>query len=896
MFGKDFSSKYMIKSYLMILLLSFSVQAGTTGKIAGRIMDGKTNEPLIAANIILQGTTMGATSDEDGFYFIINIPPGKYNLEVLYIGYDAVVYSDIKVSVDQTTKIDFTLIPETLESETIRVVAERPIVQKDLTSTMAKISGDQISALPIEDITDVVNLQAGVVEGHFRGGRQGEVKYLIDGIAVNDVFSGDFSLQAEVNSIEEVQVLTGTFNAEYGEALSGVVNQITKIPGKDYNGEISTYTGDYVSARNNIFLNIDNYNPTDIFNIQGSIGGPVPGLEEYLRFFLSGRYFKNNGSIYGKRVFNPADSSVFSDDPETRYIGATGDNEFVSMNFSNRINIQGKLHIRLGGEKWLVLQGLYQKRNYKEYNHRYRLNPDGDYNRFQNGFLTSASYTHIFSNSTFVDFKASAFLTESKRYVYKNPLDSRYVNPERKRDVSGNAFLSGGTENWHFFNGTDTYTGKIDITSQISNAHLIKAGVDIQQHQLDYKVFQVHVDASSGYVPALSKAGSFDYNTYTNNPLQLAAYIQDKIELDYLVVNVGVRYDYFEPDGIVLNDPNKIAALDALSPPFPDSLFSKASAKHQFSPRVGVSYPISEKGAIHISYGHFFQIPPFDFLYRNPNFRIPLSGNFPDFIGNTIGNADLKPQRTTMYEIGLQQELMPYVGMTVTAYAKDIRNLLGQEIYIKNDFRKFAKYINRDYGFVKGFTISLEKILTNDGFGASIDYTYQIAQGNSSDENAAFENASASTPIEENKKLSPLDWDRTHSLNLTSTFGTPGDYIISFISKLGSGLPYTPSLQNQRTGLENSDKKPMFFTSDLYITKYLTFGQARATAFLKVYNLFDTANEREVFGDTGRAGTTLELTRAQVAPRGMNTLKEFFTRPDFYSAPRQIVLGLSYAF
>ena len=891
MFKMRFFSTHIIKICLITLMVSFNVHAGTTGKIAGRIIDGDSNEPLIAANIILQGTTMGATSDEDGYYFILNLAPGKYNLEALYIGYNSTVYSDIKVSVDQTTKIDFILYPETLESETIQIVAERPFVQKDLTSTVAKISGDQISALPIEDIESIVNLQAGVVDGHFRGGRKSEVKYLIDGVAVNDVFSGDFSLQAEVNSIEEVQVLTGTFNAEYGEALSGIVNQITKIPGETYKGDISTYSGDYISGRDDIFLNIDDYNPTDVYNIQGSLGGPVPGLENHLRFFLSGRYLNDNGYIYGRRVFNPSDSSVFSDDPETRFIGATGDNKFVSMNFSTRINLLGKLHIRLGDAKWLVLQGLYQRREFKEYSHLFRLNPDGDYKRFQDGLMASASYTHIFSNSTFMDFKASAFLTESKRYVYENPLDPRYVNPERKRDVSGNAFLSGGTENWHFFHGTDTYTGKIDITSQVSNVHLIKAGVEVQRHQLDYEDFQIHVDASSGFVPALSDAGSFDFNTYTNNPFQLAGYIQDKIELEYLIVNVGVRFDYFEPDGIVLKDPDKIAALDGLIPPFPDSLFSKASAKYQFSPRIGVSYPMSEKGAIHIS-----QIPPFEFLYRNPNFRIPLTGNFPDFIGNTIGNADLKPQRTTMYEIGLQQELMPNVGLTLTVYAKDIRNLLGQEIHIKNEFRKFGKYINRDYGSVRGFTVSLEKILTNGGFGASIDYTYQIAKGNASDPNDEFQNAQANPPIEGNKKLVPLDWDRTHSLNITSTMGTAGDYIISFIGKLGSGLPYTPSIQNQRTGVENSDNKPMFFSADLYFTKYFTLGKGKASAFLKVFNVFDTANEREVFGDTGRAGYTLELTRAQVAPRGLNTLKEFFTRPDFYSAPRQVVLGFSYSF
>ena len=128
-----------------------------------------------------------------------------------------------------------------------------------MTSTEETISGDDISMLPLEDVSAVVNLQAGVVDGHFRGGRGNEVKYLIDGVPVNDVYSGQSSLSAEVNSIEEIQVLTGTFNAEYGEALSGVVNQVTKIAGDKLNGNFSAYSGDYVSSHKDIFTNIGSY-------------------------------------------------------------------------------------------------------------------------------------------------------------------------------------------------------------------------------------------------------------------------------------------------------------------------------------------------------------------------------------------------------------------------------------------------------------------------------------------------------------------------------------------------------------------------------------------------------------------------------------------------------------
>ncbi len=298
--------------------------------------------------------------------------------------------------------------------------------------------------------------------------------------------------------------------------------------------------------------------------------------------------------------------------------------------------------------------------------------------------------------------------------------------------------------------------------------------------------------------------------------------------------------------------------------------------------------PISKKVRNYLSQASWIR----KLFEEGQQMRMDGKGPVYDF---SIGNPDLEPQRTNMYEIGLQQEVFTDIGITVTGYYKDIRNLLGQEIHIKNNFKKFAKYINRDYGSVRGFTVSFEKRM-RDGFAANIDYTYQIAKGNASDPNAEFENSQASPPVSTNKQLVPLNWDRLHSLNFTITAGVPGDFIASTIGKLGSGLPYTPSLQDQRTGLENSDNRPTYFNLDLYITKYFKLWENNFSVFLKVYNLLDTANENDVFTDTGRAGYTLELTRNQAPPRGVNTVAEYFTRPDYYSAPRQIIMGFSYTF
>ncbi|HTX18284.1 MAG TPA: TonB-dependent receptor [Bacteroidota bacterium] len=892
-----------MRSALLVLLLlpilCTAARGGTTGKIAGTVVDAQTKERSVGVNVVIVGTTLGAASDLNGEYFIINIPPGTYKVRASAIGYAPQTVDDVVVSADRTTQIDFSIVGQGVEMKVQEVIAVRPLVQKDLTSTTATVTSDQIAALPVEDVTDAVNLQAGVVDGHFRGGRTNEVKYLIDGMSVNDVFSGTSELQAEINTVQEVQVLSGTFNAEYGEALSGVVNEVTKTPHDNYSGSFQVYTGDYLTTRKDLYMNIDHISPADLRNYEGLLSGPLPGTENFVKFVLAGRYYYNDGYLYGKRVFNPQDSSNFSaNSPSQWYVGATGDGKYVPMNYQKRISMQGKFTFDVGSAKGLTVQEIYFDNQYRDYDHLFVLNPDGDYTQFQKSLLSIASYTVVFGNSSFLDLNASGFDSEYKEYVYPDPLDSRYVNPTRLMDAGANALLTGGTENWHFYHHTNTYTAKADLTSQLNNIHQFKTGVEADVHFLNYVDYQVHVDASSGFVPALPAKGSFDSNVYHNMPYQLAAYAQDKIELSYLVVNFGLRFDYFQPDGSTLKNPSNIAELDQLQSPFPDSLVTRATPKYQLSPRIGLSYPITDQGAIHVSYGHFFQIPAFEYLYKNPNFRIPLTGNYPDFIGSVIGDANLQPQRTTMYEIGLQQELAQNLGITVTGYYKDIRNLLGLQLYLKNNFVKFGEYINVDYGAVEGFTISLDRRLA-DGFGANLDYTYQVAKGNASDPEDDYNKATASPPIAINQQLVPLNWDRRHSLNFTLTAGSSSNLLASFIVRLGSGMPYTPALENQRTGLENSGNMPMFFNADLYLTKYMDLYELPLSIFLKIYNVFDTANEINVYTDTGRAGYTLALTQAEEAAqpvRGVNTLQQYYSRPDFYSAPRQVEIGLSLNF
>ncbi len=170
--------------------------AQTTGKIAGVVTDADFGSGLPGVNVFIEGTTQGTATNVEGAYSIIGVPPGTYTVVASYIGFATQKTENVVVNAGLTVEVDFELREEVFEGEEIVVVAERPLVQKDLTATTAIVSGDEIRSLPVENFGQVLGLQAGVVDGHFRGGRIGEVGYWVDGMPVTDVFDGAWVYQS----------------------------------------------------------------------------------------------------------------------------------------------------------------------------------------------------------------------------------------------------------------------------------------------------------------------------------------------------------------------------------------------------------------------------------------------------------------------------------------------------------------------------------------------------------------------------------------------------------------------------------------------------------------------------------------------------------------------------
>ena len=205
-----YSNKIYHLLFLFIILYSSAVIA-QTGKISGRVTD-ENNEPLIGANVFIEGTTQGAATDFEGYYSILNIRPGTYTINFRYIGYQSKVIQDVSVNSDKTTSLEVTLIPEVIEGDVVVVVASKPVVEFNQTSSVKNVSSEDIKSLPVQNLDDIINLQAGTVQTtdgqfHIRGGRGGEIQFQVDGISINNPFSNEASLSIDRSIIEEVAVV-----------------------------------------------------------------------------------------------------------------------------------------------------------------------------------------------------------------------------------------------------------------------------------------------------------------------------------------------------------------------------------------------------------------------------------------------------------------------------------------------------------------------------------------------------------------------------------------------------------------------------------------------------------------------------------------------------------------
>ena len=1011
----------MKKRFLIVHAVLFSLlicgavlHAGITGKISGEVIDQETQEPLIGTNIILEGTSLGAATGPDGYFNILNIPPGTYTLKATMIGYKPMAIEQIRVSIDQTSRVDFSLISTVVETdETVTIVAERPLVKPDMTSSLASVSAEEIEALPVNNMDDVLAIQAGVVRGQYgqmyiRGGRSGEVAYWVDGVATTDKYSGGMGVTVENAAIQELQVVSGTFNAEYGQAMSGIVNVITKEGGKKYTGDFMAYVGDYISSGDEwhvltgvevvedpdkasglravgIKTNpLDDFNP--IYNTEFNLSGPVPLLGDRLTFFANGRYQSTENWVYGSRWSIPQ--------------GYASDSTIVPMNPYWRMSGQGKLTWRLNSNMKLSYNVFYNKWKNDRANpglqlRAFRYNPDGLPQQLGSGMTHILAWNHVLSQNTFYEARITRFYNEYEHHVLDDPLatcdylvnvsgdeekeiDAFIFDPDdddaqaqwdkiRDNGLSYNyivdpdgpmgyvhqdslgapaspSYLDSGMSSIngaeHFKRTSAYWIAKLDLTSQIHRVHQVKTGIEARLHELTLDQFNLQEKLNDAgkpidpYEPMIPDVSTVFHHKYNRKPIEFSAYIQDKIELQEINLNIGVRFDYFDANTQVPVDPqdpniympfNEENIYKGWKDPPADAteaqrqahyksyegkeytpeerkafMLKDAEVSYAISPRLGIAYPITDRGVIHFSYGHFFQIPDFQRLYSNPYFKLSESGA--DVI---FGNPALKPERTVQYEIGLQQQLSTDIGVDVTLFYKDIRDWVGTSPLIITDYGpsvKYSQYENKEYANVRGVTVKIEKRYSYH-FSAGLDYSFQIAEGTYSNPDDAFNAIQANQePI---KNIVPLEWDQNHTLN-GRIVTRVGSWTASLIGRYWTGRPYTPQFaQGEKTGpasniglKENSARLPNQKSVDLYLNRRIKLSGVHMNIFLNIYNLFDSRDETFVYTDTGTAEytTTVRIEEIPYESGRVGSLDSYVMRPEWYTAPRQIQVGFSLGF
>jgi len=732
-------------------------------------------------------------------------------------------------------------------------------------------------------------------------------------VPVTDAYDGSNVIDVSTNSIKELQVVSGAFNAEFGQAMSGIVNIVTKDGNDNFSGSLQSYVGDYVSNKEDKFWNIKNINPVAIRNFEGSLSGPV--IPDNLFFFVNGRYFYNTGYLYGKKDFLVTDYSRERDAASGGGydIKRSGDSSFVPMNTNERIFGQAKLTYRLTGGIRLSYNYILDKQQYQDYDGNNRLTPDNNLHRFRTGYSNTLSLNHALSATTFYTLNLSYFFKDYHHYLFENIYTGDVLKPTSYVDNSflqtpPYSFAIGGTNTNRFTRNTSTISAKIDMTSQLNKEISIQFGGEYKKHRLYYENVNLQPAYKNGiFNVTFPSATSTDYDQYTKEPSEISGYAQSKFEAFNLIFNAGVRMDIFNPNSFILSDPsdpdinnpirteNKNVSLAERKTYW----YKDAKVKYQLSPRLGIAFPITDRGVIHFSYGHFFQLPSYELLYSNPNFKLAdVSGN-----AGLVGNADLKPQKTVKGEIGLQQQIGDDIAIDVTMFFEDFRDLIGtqtNDILVFGGAKSYSQYANSDFGFSKGIILKFEKRFIG-GLAVNLDYTYAVTKGNASNpadaRNAVLGGAAPETFI------TPLDWDQTHTLNIMAAYTVPDDYGVSLIGSFYSGQPYTRqpnknTLVTQNAFPKNSDNKPNIFSVDIRAYKDFKIDTYKISVFVKVFNLLDLDNPKGVYGDTGDPLFTFGKLEAQkINPRlYTNTLNELYTNPTNFSEPRRVELGASFNF
>ncbi len=831
--SKSIKSFVVISSvFALILSQSTALWGGITGKVSGRVVDGATGNPLAGANVMIVGTTLGAAADVEGYYFIINIPPGAYTVSASVIGYAAITKTDVLVRMDITTPVDFDMQTAVIAGAEVTVVAEREIIRMDVSGSIASAVGEEMIATPmVKDISDYIDLQAGIEGMVIRGGTMDQTTLMLDGLTLVDNRS-NAPLMGMVNlsSVKSLEIIKGGFSAEYGNVRSGVINVVTKDADPDkYSGSVNIqYVPPRLKHSGNSLQNWDSYwlraymDPDVAFvgtkakDEQGEYiwdkytqqqNRSFDGWNKYSAKLLANDLAIDNKTpqecydfyMWNHRAEGPDYSAVdlepegFTGRPrETLYgqkpdvmvdLGFGGPVPFIGKYLGNLAffaaartnnemfatpisedreyytedNVQLKLTSRLSPSFKIDVEAIYGDIESAATSSR-GSSQDGYH---KNPYNWTTSNTNLYSAGAMVKYNIYRSMiglgidhtlspsTFYKLRITQTRVSNRALAPPSMRDTTTIRFFGNtpvdelpygmvfSPADYKMIDGPTTQaamaeprdqsvmrntTVKFDLISQVSRQHMLKAGF-----LFNYDDLRTLRGGARFY--------ERQYNSWQNwrkYPYRFGAYIEDKFEFEGMIANIGLRADYNNANtewytvdpyskylSVRYRDVMELYTGEILERVFTAVTPTEPAESHlKISPRLGISYPISERSKIYFNYGHFYSMPRSNSMYRIQYGSAATSGI------SVLGNPSLLPEKTVAYDLGFESNVFDLFLVHISGYYKDVSEQRASVGYNNIDGSvNYTTYANNDYEDIRGFEVRVDKTFGRWIMGwASYDY------------------------------------------------------------------------------------------------------------------------------------------------------------------------------
>ncbi len=789
-----------IITVLIFFLLLPAVVLAQSGKLKGQVTDLQTGEPLIGANIIILGTSYGAATDVNGEYTILNLDASVYEVRCSYIGYQSTTTSNIRINAGLTTGYDFQLAPEGIQVGEVEVIAERPLVNKYNTNVQRITTSDDIEALPIRGVDNILAITPGVVlqdnSIFIRGGRQDEVGFYLEGANITDPMVGGRQVTLVQEALEEIQVQSGGYTAEFGNANSGIVKQ-----------QIKTGTSDWKFSLEYITDNIGFNGTDDRYLGEQTLGSYWFGYNESVAT-LSGPLGASNIKFFGLFNYNfirdavpqplPGINLGEITDPATNTTvnlmypaGARPNNwlqnytgtSSITLDFNPAIiRLIGTYSAGEGPNPWSTARDLTQVGNLLNAGRTEMVETeDGAFNLKGTYLLSPTSFLEVsggysFSNlSRFDPFLKDRWLEygdgmANEEFGFDWPYDpatgdNRYIAPAALNLFNFKFFPYGanvsGYQKWDRSN--------INFTAAFSaqwGSHNFKFGGEYQMYDIANFSFgnesilklpsRILDDAASsdpvgretvirregvnifGYTPLGEKTSSAEFPWEdSRKPTFLGVYAQDQIEYNDLIVNVGLRYDRIDIDNWIPVDPTSPELTwDRQTLDIDPTGVIQTEAKDYISPRLGFSFPVTDQTVFHAQWGKFVQQSRLRDVYQGLNATgNQVGGGF--FIPAPVG-FDVSPTRTTQYEVGFTQQIGEFASVDITGFYKDIKDqVVYNQVQVRDsEFGTYYALQNGDIATTKGVEIAyyMRRI---ERFKVDANITFSDAKGTGSFPNSS---------------------------------------------------------------------------------------------------------------------------------------------------------------